>query len=237
MSKITNAIRLLLVAGSFLFAENGGNSNPFNKYMSPEGGINPMSGTVAIQKDLASISAGNVSVNFTLKYSGNVYNEVIKSNDKAPGGIVGLGWSLGRSKIVCDCKGNSFLKDDSYYLETADGNRYKIFQEKAWRKAFRVNYKEDANEDVWWVEGQPYWKVERVEDSKVLLGNGSHLWKFVKGWIITDAEGIKHTYGDISETNSLTGPTPNSTGLRRPHAGKCAEDDGYGRGRRRYPAA
>ena len=210
LSKITNAIRLLLVAGSFLFAENGENSSPFNKYMSPEGGINPMSGTVALQKEIASISAGNVSTNFTLKYSGNVYNEVIKPNDKAPGGIVGLGWSLGRSKIVCDCKQNSFLDDDTYYLETADGSRYKIFEDKAWRKSFGKSYNPNAA-PKWWVEGQPYWKVTQLVGSKILPGQGNHLWKYVIGWKITDSDGIVHTYGDLTETNSLTGPTPNST--------------------------
>ena len=195
---------------SLAFASNNENANAFSKYMSPEGGINPSSGTVALQKDIASLSVGQVSVNFTLKYSGNIFKEVSKSNDKVPGGIVGLGWSLGRSKIVCDCKDNAFLNDDIYYLITADGNRYKIFEEKAWRKQFNVDYDEKAQER-WWVEGNPFWKVTRETGETVLLNNGGHVWKYVKGWKITDSEGVAHFYGDLTETKTLTSPTPNAT--------------------------
>lgn len=59
-------------------AENGNNTNAFNKYMSPEGGINPMSGTVALQKDIGSISVGQVKADFSIKYSGNVFEEAKK---------------------------------------------------------------------------------------------------------------------------------------------------------------
>ena len=71
----------------FSFAEEGNNTNGFNKYMSPEGDVNPMSGTLALQKEIASISAGQMSAKFSLKYSGNVYNEVQKTNDEYRGGI------------------------------------------------------------------------------------------------------------------------------------------------------
>lgn len=196
----------MAAAFSALHAEGGDNSNAFNKYMSPEGGINPMSGTVALQKDIASISAGQVSANFVLKYSGNVFKEAVKPNDETSSGVVGLGWSLGRSQIVCDCKENSFLDDDVYYLLTADGNRFQIFEETAWRKRFDVNYVASAQKK-WWVEGNPFWKVERVVGSTILLGGNHHEWKYVKGWKITDAAGIVHTYGDIDETKSLTDPS------------------------------
>ena len=193
----------------FSFAEEGNNTNGFNKYMSPEGDVNPMSGTLALQKEIASISAGQMSAKFSLKYSGNVYNEVQKTNDEYRGGISGLGWSMGRSKIVCDNKNNTFLDDDVYYLETAEGNRYRIFEEKAWRKSFRVDYNSEA-EKKWWIEGNPYWKVERIDGSAYFPDKDS-LWEFVRGWKITDAEGVVHTYGDMGETNTLTGPTPNAT--------------------------
>lgn len=195
---------------SVIFAENNENSNAFNKYMSPEGGINPMSGTVALQRDLTTLSVGQLKVNFSLKYSGNVYQEARKSNDEVQSGIVGLGWSLGRSRIVCDCKGNTYLDDDTYYLVSADGNRYKIFEENAWRQQFDIGYDSNAQEK-WWVEGNPYWKVERFSDSTQLPNENGHVWRYVKGWKITDSEGIVHTYGDISETKSLTAPKPNAT--------------------------
>ena len=208
--KIKIILNALLLCISFSFAQNNENTSAFNKYMSPEGGVNPMSGTVALQKDVASISAGQIKTSLSLKYSGNVFREARQSNDEVKGGIVGLGWSMGRAKIVCDCKKNSFLDDDIYYLVTADGNRYRIFEEKAWRKQFNVDYDENA-EEKWWVEGNPFWKVKRIVGETVLPDVGETVWKYVKGWNITDAEGVVHTYGDILETNSLTGPQANAT--------------------------
>lgn len=208
--KIKVVLYALFLCISFAFAQNNENTSAFNKYMSPEGGINPMSGTVALQKDVASISAGQIKTNLSLKYSGNVFREATRSNDEVKGGIVGLGWSMGRAKIVCDCKKNSFLDDDIYYLVTADGTRYKIFEEKAWRKQFNVDYDPNAKER-WWVEGNPFWKVEPVIGETVLPDVGGVVWKYIKGWNITDAEGVVHTYGDTLEVNSLTGPKANAT--------------------------
>lgn len=194
---------------SMVFAESNENTNAFNKYMSPEGGINPMSGTVALQRNLTSLSVGQLSVNFSLKYSGNVYQEVRTPNKKGSNGIVGLGWAFGRARIVCDCKNSAFLDDDTYYLITADGNRYQIFEEKRWR--LQLGY--DAGvQEKWWLEGHPFWKVERITDEQKLPDNDDgEIWRFVKGWKITDSEGIVHIYGDISEKKSLTAPTPNAT--------------------------
>ena len=187
---------------SMVFAEGNENTNVFNKYMSPEGGVNPMSGTVALQKNLTSLSVGQLSVNFTLKYSGNIYQEVRTPNNKTYSGIVGLGWSIGRSKIICESKGTAFLDDDTYYLITADGNRYQFFQ-------LSKNAVSEF-EKKWWVEGNPYWKVERIIDNLRLPNNDKGIkWEFVKGWKITDPGGIVHIYGDISE--SLTNPKPNAT--------------------------
>src|SRR5574344_1178037 len=193
------------------FGQSAETGSAFNKYMSPEGGINPMSGTVALEKNLASLSAGQISVNFSLKYSGNVFKEAKTANDIAPSGLGGLGWSFGRSQIVCDCKDNAYLDDDIYYLVTADGNRYKIFEEKAWRKHFGIDYNANAQEK-WWVEGNPFWKVERIVGQKKLPETSDGVvWSFVLGLKITDAEGITHIYGDIDEKNTMTGPTPNAT--------------------------
>ena len=80
-----------LALATLSFSGNGENTNAFNKYMSPEGGVNPMSGTVALSKSLASISAGEVSVSFDLSYSGNIFKEVKTKNDQTTVGIVGLG--------------------------------------------------------------------------------------------------------------------------------------------------
>lgn len=198
LSKIKNLTWLVLAAVSFLYASNGENANAFNKYMSPEGGINPMSGTVTLSKSLAAISAGEVSVNFSLNYSGNVFKEVETRNDQTTVGLVGLGWSIGRSRIISDNRGTSFLDDDQYYLMTSSGGRYKIFKDPG------------SSVEKWWIEGNPFMKIERVVDSTKMKGN----WvKFVKGWKLKDTKGITHIYGDVDETldSILTAPERNAT--------------------------
>ena len=202
LSKTINVFCLLLVAVSFLFAENGENSSPFNKYMSPEGGINPMSGTVALSKSLASISAGEISIDFQLKYSGNVFKEVETRNDQSSAGLVGLGWSFGRSRIVSDNRGTSFLDDDQYYLMMASGERHKIFKKKP----------SDPNDTNWWIEGNPFMKVVQVVGSTDIKGNGEKV-RYVKGWKLKDTKGITHIYGDIDDDSNkmLTKPERNAT--------------------------
>ncbi|WP_173474896.1 hypothetical protein [Fibrobacter succinogenes] len=201
MFKKISFIHILLIAFSAAFAEDGGNSNAFNKYMSPEGGINPMSGTVALSKSLANISVGEVSVNFDLSYSGNVFKEVQTRNDQTTVGLVGLGWSLGRAKVVSDNRGTSFIGDDQYYLMLASGGRFKIFK----------NNPSNPNEK-WWVEGNPFMKVEQVIGSTDVTGKGDYI-TYVKGWKITDTKGVVHEYGDITEPDNkiLTNPQRNAT--------------------------
>ena len=188
-----------LALASFSFAGNGENANAFNKYMSPEGGVNPMSGTVALSKKLASISAGDVSVSFDLNYSGNIFKEVETKNDQTTVGLVGLGWAFGRAKIVSDNRGTSYLGDDQYYLMLPSGGRFKIFQDT-------------SKGDRWWVEGNPYLKVEQVADSVDMTGNGEWI-AYVKGWKIIDTKGITHYYGDLDDTNNpfFAKPTRNAT--------------------------
>lgn len=190
-----------LIVFSTSFAENSNNSNAFNKYMSPEGGVNPLSGTVALTKSLASISAGDVSVNFDLSYSGNIFKEVQTRNDQTTVGIVGLGWTLGRARVVSDNRGTSFIGDDQYYLVLSSGGRFKIFKENP-----------SNPNDKWWVEGNPFMKVEQVTGSTDVTGKGDYI-TYVKGWKITDTKGVIHEYGDIDEQDSkiLTNPRRNAT--------------------------
>ena len=158
-----------------------------------------MSGTVVLSKKLASISAGDVSVSFDLNYSGNIFKEVETKNDQTTVGLVGLGWAFGRAKIVSDNRGTSYLGDDQYYLMLPSGGRFKIFQDT-------------SKGDRWWVEGNPYLKVEQVADSVDMTGNGERI-AYVKGWKIIDTKGITHYYGDLDDTNNpfFAKPTRNAT--------------------------
>ncbi len=173
-------IATVLFFSGILFAQSAEPGNAFNAYMAPESGVNPLSGTVAFSKPLASISAGALSVSFDLSYSGNVFKAAQNRNDLAPGGMVGLGWSLGHASIVSDPNGSMMLDDDSYYLQTATGLRYRIIKDGT----------------RWWLEHLPYWKVKPY--TKKAIWNNKE-YEIVLGWLITDDSGLKHWYGDYED--------------------------------------
>ena len=173
----------MLLFSEVVFAAEAESSNAFNQYMSPEGGVNPLSGTVAFSKPVARISAGRLSATFSLNYSGNVFKAVKTKNDEAPTGWVGLGFSLGFAQIVSDHNGSMFLGDDVYWLVTAEGLRSRILYEGG----------------RWWLEGQPYWKLERVTEQATFDGKA---YEIVVGWRLTDDSGLRHSYGDFSYCRS-----------------------------------
>ena len=169
----------LLVACSTAFSQSVESGSAFNKYMSPDAGINPLSGTVSFSVPIATLSAGSVSTSFSLNYSGNVSQSVKSRNDLSPTGWVGLGWSMGFAKIVSDNSHSMSLLDDFYYLVTAEGLRYKLIYDGS----------------RWWVEGLPYWLVERKVETKVF---DDKTFEIVVGWILTDDSGNRYQYGDLS---------------------------------------
>lgn len=176
---LSKILQTLLALCSIVFSQSVETGDAFNKYMSPDGGINPLSGTVSFSVPLATLSAGGVSTSFTLNYSGNVSQNVKNRNDRSPTGWVGLGWSMGFAKIVSENNHSMSLLDDFYYLITAEGVRYKLIF--------------DGNR--WWIEGLPYWLVERLVETKNLNGK---IFEIVIGWILTDDSGNKYQYGDMS---------------------------------------
>lgn len=178
-------LQILFVACSVVLAQSVETGNAFNKYMSPDGGINPLSGTVGFSVPIATLSAGSVSASFALNYSGNVSRSVKNRNDLSPTSWVGLGWSMGFAKIVGENNHSMSLLDDFYYLVTAEGVRYKLIYEG----------------NRWWIEGLPYWLVERRIETKVL---GGKTFEIVVGWILTDDSGNKYQYGDMSYCGSNT---------------------------------
>lgn len=172
--KFLQAIILLCAAS---FAQSVETGNAFNQYMSPDGGINPLSGTVSFSVPIATLSAGSVYTSFTLNYSGNVSQSVKNRNDLSQTSWIGLGWSMGFAKIVSENNHSMSLLDDFYYLITAEGIRYKLIYEK----------------NRWWIEGLPYWRAERQTETKILNGKS---FEIVVGWILTDDSGNKYRYGD-----------------------------------------
>ena len=170
---------------SLLFAQSAEQGSAFNQYMSADAGVNLLSGTVALSKTLASISAGDAQASFSMSYSGNITQAVNNRNDVAPTGWLGLGWSMGFAKIISEHGGTMALVDDSYYLMTAEGGKHKIFEEQG----------------RWWIENLPYWKVEPTLRSNV--NYGSKNYTIIVGWTLTDDSGRKYSYGDFDDNAAL----------------------------------
>jgi len=164
------------------FSQSVEQGNAFNKFMGAEGGVNPLSGSVAFKKSLATISSGNATYDIEMSYSGNVQEIVKNKNDIAQIGWVGLGWSLGHAKIVADDAGTMWIGDDSYYLQTGTGLRYKIVKD---------------DNGKWWIENLPYWQIEqKTELVTFKTTDGGKKYSIVVGWVVISDAGIKYTYGD-----------------------------------------
>lgn len=183
---LSKIIQILFAFCTIVFSQSVETGDAFNKYMSPDGGINHLSGTVSFSVPLATLSAGGVSTSVALSYSGNVSQSVKNRNDISRTGWVGLGWSMGFAKIVSENNHSMSLLDDSYFLITAEGLRYKLIYEG----------------NRWWIEDLPYWLVERHVETKSLNGK---TFEIVVGWVLTDDLGNKYQYGDMSYclTNAL----------------------------------
>lgn len=187
---------LLLIAATVSFAivpvfsQTAEPGKSFNRFMSPQAGLNMLSGTVAFSKSLVQISSGGVAASFDLAYSGNVFRETQTRNDKSPGSWVGLGWALGRASIICDHRGTIVPDDDMYYLSLPTGVRYQLIYASG----------------RWWAEQQPYWKIERISQSVTWEGES---YSIVTGWKITDEAGLVSFYGDYADNPSA--PARNAT--------------------------
>ena len=179
-------VLLIILLSSTLFSQSVEQGNAFNKFMGAEDGINPLSGSVAFKKTLATISSGQASYSIEMNYSGNVQEVVKNRNDIALSGWVGLGWSLGHAKIVADDAGTMWIGDDSYSLQTDAGISFKMVK--------------DGN-GKWWIEGLPYWLVEQKTKKVLFKANGIEKeYLIVVGWELTSDAGIKYAYGDMDFT-------------------------------------
>ena len=181
---ILSACKVLIASSVFVFAQSIEQGQIFNKYATAaEDGVNLFSGTSALKRTLATISSGRVSAAVELRYFGNVGETVMNKNDIAPTSWVGLGWSLGHAKIVCENAGTMWLGDDSYYLISQSGVKYKILK----------SGKNADNSDKWWIESLPYWSVKPyIEEFQF----GQNRYEIIVGWEIRGDAGNKYFYGD-----------------------------------------
>ena len=197
---------ILVSAVTSLYGQSAEPGQIFNKYSSAEEGVNLFTGSVALNRNLVTVSSGNVSASVELNYSGNVSEAVANRNDIAPTSWVGLGWSLGHAKIICEDAGTMWLGDDTYYFVTAGGVKFLLFKKGV----------DEKGNDKWWIESLPYWKVTPITKDVTFSQNK---YTIIVGWKLIDESGNTYTYGDGEYPSSNPNATeytlasPHSTGI------------------------
>ncbi len=186
-------IILLCLTCTIAYSQSVEQGNAFNKFMGVEEGVNPSSGAAAFKKTLMTISSGKASFDLEMTYSSNVEEVVKNKNGIALVGWIGLGWNFGHAKIVSDNSGTMWNGDDSYYLQTPAGVKFKIIK--------------GNGENEWWVESLPYWILkQKTKSVEFKLSNGTKkTYLIVIGWELTSDTGIKYTYGDMEYDENYDG--------------------------------
>ena len=171
-------VMLIIVVSAY--SQSTEASNPFNSLIGPQSSVNLLSGSVAFDHPITTITAGGkVSLPISLAYSSNLSRTAQARNDRMPTGWVGLGWSLGYSHIRCDVGGLRTTFDDKCYFITATGLSQKII----------------SHNRTLYLEKDPYWKVFRGEKYSSKFGS-------VLYWVLTDPQGVVYEFGDSHDDDS-----------------------------------
>ncbi len=168
---------LTLVQNPEIYAQTSAESiNPFNQFTSGNNGVNLFTGDVALPQDLYTLSGRNgMDVNLSLQYSSNVFINVLAENDLAPTGWLGLGWQLSLGGYIKSEHKNTYTTlDDEFFYVSPRGVHQRILE----------------NNGKFFLEKDPYWKVEPV---KVGVTENA---KRIIGWILIDPNGMVYRYGD-----------------------------------------
>jgi hypothetical protein len=153
--------------------------NPFNKFMSPSGGVDLFSGNAAFSHTLMELPTRcGGKFDITLNYSSNVFLNARANNDRAPSGWVGLGWRLGYGSIICDHKSTTFHNDDDFSWISPEGVSKLLIK--------KIN---DDGSQTFFIEDEPYIKLGHPDY------NNDGIYD---GWIIMLPNGECLKYGDLN---------------------------------------
>ncbi|MDC8002584.1 hypothetical protein POV27_00845 [Aureisphaera galaxeae] len=134
--------------------------------------LNLNRGKVNFKIPVASVSSNGVGVGLNLIYSGEQgLKNALYTNKKRPTGIVGLGWELSSSRIVCDNKQTGYRDDDDFYLMENGALQKMICVKKTGTSFYEFK-----------IENLPNWNV--------------HYFKNSNYWRITKDDGVVYYYGD-----------------------------------------
>jgi hypothetical protein len=153
-------------------------ANPFNKFMSPSGGVDLYSGSASFSHTLMELPArGDIKHDISLSYSSNVFLNARAKNDRAPSGWVGLGWRMGFGSIVCDHKSTKTHADDDFFWVSPNGVSKKILKKR-----------NESGATTYHIEDEPYIGIA----PKNISAEGVY-----GGWLVILANGTYLRYGDL----------------------------------------
>lgn len=176
---------LMAIVGFSMYAAEttSENESPFHEFMRPKGAIDVLSGSVTFPLEIARITGRTDTTTLKLRYSSNVEVNVRADNGIAPTSWVGLGWSMGFGAIRCDHAGTVPIADDNLTWISAEGVAQSIH---------RMTY--ESKPDAYFLEKEPYWKVEPQFSDKT---------GFIEGWVLTDPQGKRYIYGMSDERKTV----------------------------------
>jgi|GEM_PF-6867642 len=142
--------------------------------------VNLFTGDVALPVTLVSLPGkAGLTGSVSIAYNSNIQNQVRTRNQESPTGVLGLGWSLGREKIVRDHKGTGTRHDDEFFL-SGGGTTTPLIKSGTEGSAW-----------VYYAKGDPLTKVLYYKDNS----NGDNGY-----WEILPGNGVCKVYGGT--TNS-----------------------------------
>ncbi len=152
-------------------------SSSFNSGQSIEGhmenSVNQVTGKVAFNVPIASISSGSANFSVSFGYNGESGFEQIKKLPKySPSGILGSGWSFSTPRIIADHKNTKTREDDTFYL----------FDGVSSTKLLNI-----GKQGTLW-----YFKTEVYRPIQITYNSSTNEWKVV------DENGMIYSYSDKS---------------------------------------
>jgi hypothetical protein len=144
--------------------------------------VNLFTGDVALPLNLVSMPGRNgMDINVSISYTSNVQQITSTWNVEAPTGTLGLGWSMGIPKIVCDNKQTGTREDDEYYLVEGSANRLICTGKQVGYSTY-----ETKNYLFWKIKFFPLqekWEIIREDGTTYVYGDATSSHKAVQ-WII-----------------------------------------------------
>lgn len=154
--------------------------------------VQESSGKVKLSIPIGVVNSKSLSYPVVLNYNGkDVFNQAQYLNEYATTGVLGVGWNIGFSKIVCDTKETGTREDDIFYMDGTElllinkGTNNLIWEFKSSKYDNAIIKYHLGHEELWQQPGSGIWIPIIVEDDY---------------WEIISAKGESYFYGETANS-------------------------------------